>query len=425
MARNIANESDMLFERLKNNKNMTDKKDLAALNTMLERWRETNNLKTRIEEEYNLRLEEILENKRRIKELERKHEHALNQQQEGYNLAINAIKSVVSENANNRFNAPKIDFKISKWIEEFFSVESISIRNDKESTVRKDRDALRLFVEIIGDKFLSEIAQPDAVKFSMSVSLFGRNNRIPRAASTVNGFMNSVSKFSKWVATYHSETGHKKLDFSNLRKAKTKRPSDERQAFTDSEVNAILSHPHMATFKLIEPVKYWLPYIAAYSGARLEEITQLSPKTDIYELDGVWVFDINDKNGKSLKNIQSIRKIPIHSKLIKLGLLEYVTKVQECGVEMLFPNEKIRDGRTGKNAGKRVNRFIEKVIKTQGKTLHSFRHTFATKLKHAGVEEAIVAAILGHEHGNITFNRYGKDYLSSVLSMGVELINFD
>ncbi len=422
IARKIAIESDLLFERLKNDLNMTDKKDFTVLNKTLEYWRETYNLKSRMEEESDKHLQETIENKRMFRELEASHETTLNHQQDSYKLALDSVGNFILNKLNNPANVDKTDFKLSELIEDFFSLESLSIRNNKEATVRKDRDSLKLFVEIVGDKYISKISQSDAVKFAKAVPLHGRKNGIVRAVNTVNGFMNTVSKFSGWIAAYHSETGHIKLDFSKLHQAHTKRASDERQAFSDDEVQEILNHPNMTKFKFNEPVKYWLPYVAAYSGARLEEITQMSPLDDIYELDGLWVFDINDKDGKSLKNKQSTRKIPIHTELIRLGFLDYLNEIKVSEVAMLFPDEKIRDGRTGKNASKRVNRFIQKVIGVKGKTLHSFRHTFTTKLKHAGVAEAIAAAILGHEHGGTTYNRYGKDYLSGTLKPAIEII---
>lgn len=42
------------------------------------------------------------------------------------------------------------------------------------------------------------------------------------------------------------------------------------------------------------------------------------------------------------------------------------------------------------------------------KVFHSFRHTAATAMREAGVNEANVAAILGHKHQNITFGTYAN-----------------
>ena len=68
---------------------------------------------------------------------------------------------------------------------------------------------------------------------------------------------------------------------------------------------------------------YYVTMIAAYSGMRIKEITQLH-KEDIVLKDGIYCFNINTNDGKTTKTKNSIRFVPIHSKLIDLGLLEYV-----------------------------------------------------------------------------------------------------
>lgn len=425
IARNIANESDLLFEQLKNNKNMAVKKDFTDLRRILKHWQDTNYLKSRIEEASDLHEQEIRESNRRIEELKVNHVHALNQQGVGYKLALDAVKSLVAEKLKNNSDSPESHLKLSELVKEFLSPLNIVRRNNALATVRKDRDSLKIFIEIVGDKLISELTQADASKFADMCPNFGRKLNEVRSVSTVNNYMNSVGKFSRWIVSSRSETGHKQLEFSSLRYKKTKRPSIERAAFTEEEALKILGHPLLLGFKQLEPVKYWLPYIAAYSGARLEEITQLSPTTDIYKEDDVWVIDINDTNEKSVKNFSSIRRVPIHSKLIKNGFLEYVDSMKAINATTLFPDETTRDGRTGKNAGKRVNRFIQKSVGIENKSLHSFRHTFATILKRGGVNESVAAEILGHKHGGITYDRYGKGFLSDTLKSAIEKISFE
>ena len=58
--------------------------------------------------------------------------------------------------------------------------------------------------------------------------------------------------------------------------------------------------------------RVWIPLIAAFTGARLNEIAQLGTD-DLEELGGVWSFRITDEGGHhSLKNAQSKRQIPMH-----------------------------------------------------------------------------------------------------------------
>lgn len=310
---------------------------------------------------------------------------------------------------------------LSEAIKLFFDPVIVVERADKLATIRKDKDSLNLFLEIIGNKPVSEIDKSDAANFRHKVSSHGRGVKPRRAPSTVNGYMNSVSKFSGWLDANHSKEGHVKLDFSRLRVKRAKTASEERDAFTFDEVKTILMHKKLMSFKTSDPAKYWLPYIAAYSGARLEEICQLNPSTDILKEEDIWIFDINKRDGKSLKNDSSARKIPIHPELINLGLLDYVDSIKDKS-NILFMGEKARDGRIGKNCGKRVNRMIAEILGANGKTLHSFRHSFATFLKHNSVEECIAAAIMGHKHGGLTYSRYGKAYLSKAFKPTIDLI---
>jgi hypothetical protein len=41
------------------------------------------------------------------------------------------------------------------------------------------------------------------------------------------------------------------------------------------------------------------------------------------------------------------------------------------------------------------------------------------------LDEGVAAAIMGHEHGGITYKRYGKNYLPETLKEAVEKIRFD
>lgn len=336
---------------------------------------------------------------------------------------IELVKDILIARLGKPAKTLKKSILLSAAIELYFAPESIEDRGDKLATVRKDRDSLKLFLEIIGNKPISEIDKADAAEFKSKVPLHGRKGKTKRAPSTVNCYMNSVGKFSGWLDANHSKEGHVKLDFSKLRIKKTKKPSEERDAFSLDEVKKMLSNPKLLNFKITDPAKYWLPYIAAYTGARLEEICQLNPATDIYQEDGIWIFDINENDGKSLKNLSSVRKVPIHEVLIKLGFLEYVDSIKGKS-KILFMGETTRDGRVGKNTGKRVNRMIVEILGATGKTLHSFRHTFATFLKRSGVEECIAAAIMGHGQGGITYNRYGKEYLSKAFKPTIDCIKY-
>jgi hypothetical protein len=78
-----------------------------------------------------------------------------------------------------------------------------------------------------------------------------------------------------------------------------------------------------------------------FTGARENEICQLH-LLDIYQHEetGIWVFDINEDESqttkKSVKKGEHARFVPIHPKLIDLGLLDFVEALKQHNGVRLF-----------------------------------------------------------------------------------------
>ena len=162
---------------------------------------------------------------------------------------------------------------------------------------------------------------------------------------------------------------------------------------------------------------YYVTMIAAYSGMRIKEITQLH-KEDIALKDGIYCFNINTNDGKTTKTKNSIRFVPIHSKLIDLGLLEYVNskkngnifKVSNKDFSEIFRSQIQR-------------KFIDKDSK---KTFYSFRHYFIDYLVQREVEANLIAQIVGHEKQyKILLNTYAKPINANTLRSKVEMVSYE
>ena len=66
--------------------------------------------------------------------------------------------------------------------------------------------------------------------------------------------------------------------------------------------------------------------------------------------------------------------------------------------------------------GKWYQRFNRKCVTANPKRVfHSFRHCLADRLKQAGIQETLIAEILGHSIESVTMGRYGKRYQPKVL----------
>jgi len=141
--------------------------------------------------------------------------------------------------------------------------------------------------------------------------------------------------------------------------------------FIQSELDLILGESLPAeALKQGKPERYWVTMIAAYSGARLNEICQLD-LTDIQKHDGIWVMDLQQNSAdKSIKSKAGNRLVPLHPKLLDLGLLDYWEQVKKGKNPKLFPNLK-KGFRTtyGDSVSKWFARYLMKLgVKKKGKT---------------------------------------------------------
>lgn len=121
--------------------------------------------------------------------------------------------------------------------------------------------------------------------------------------------------------------------------------------------------------------------------------------SDITTEDGIHIIKItDDEEGQKVKTNASRRSIPIHSELIRLGLLDYAEDIRkENPTGSLWPllNQKT------------ISPWFSKYRKGVGLDakwldFHSLRHTVRTRLAKAQVQEKLMDAITGHETGGST-----------------------
>ena len=73
-----------------------------------------------------------------------------------------------------------------------------------------------------------------------------------------------------------------------------------------------------------DPVRRWVPWIGACTGARVSEICQLR-REDIVEIEGIWSMKVMPEAG-SVKTSGSERVIPLHPALVASGFLDFALK---------------------------------------------------------------------------------------------------
>ena len=169
----------------------------------------------------------------------------------------------------------------------------------------------------------------------------------------------------------------------------------KQRALKSSELKRLFEGPEMHEFAQNPTLAhcYWFPLIGLFTGARVNEVCQLNPQTDVLQdMDsGVWYFWITEETegderiDKSTKNDESRRKVPIHSKLLQLGFLDYLEKVKKSGAKLLFPSWSPSRGKASGEAEKWFRELLV-TMKLRDETpgsrvvgFHAFRHTLENK----------------------------------------------
>ena len=227
-----------------------------------------------------------------------------------------------------------------------------------------------------------------------------------------------------------------KVPGANVKVAGLKKllPGEQRDPYSPDQLIKIIKSPlytghksedcrHKPGTLVVRDGYFWVPLIALHSGMRLGEILQLM-KSDVKEENGIWYFDVNKGEGKSLKTASSKRRVPIHRTLIDLGLLDYVQSGQQSG--RIFPEiKKGADGYHSHHFSKWWGRFAQHVgFKSSRTAFHSFRHNFLDALRAAETPEYINKALAGHADKSV-HGQYGGGAVLSQLKTAIDKVSYD
>jgi integrase len=178
-----------------------------------------------------------------------------------------------------------------------------------------------------------------------------------------------------------------KLDVA--RQAKYSSPKATRQPFEPSDVlkllDAAVSGNDQGLADLIR--------LGMWTGCRIEELCAL--KTDQIK---AGYFSVNDAKTRA-----GWRDVPIHRELA--DIIERLVKSSEDGF-VLSGLTKNKYGDRSNAVGKRFGRLKKELGFDTQYVFHSIRKTVVTILENAGVQENIVADIVGHEKTTMTYGLY-------------------
>ncbi|EOH0514049.1 tyrosine-type recombinase/integrase [Vibrio fluvialis] len=178
----------------------------------------------------------------------------------------------------------------------------------------------------------------------------------------------------------------------------------ERRPYTIDEFKTLQTA--LTTSKGCTYARSWVMPIALVSGLRIEELLGLRKSEVVKDAkSGRWFFDVNE-NHRQLKTKAAVRRVPIHSSVLKA-----VLKIKEQSTNEFLFDEVIRqkDGNKSGTIGTWFSRIKTRTFPdTPELVFHSLRRHLSTALDNQGVELGLVQSLMGHERGSITFDTYSS-----------------
>jgi integrase len=240
-----------------------------------------------------------------------------------------------------------------------------------------------------------------------------RNEAIKtRSAKTVSDvWLASVRTVMNWAVREDRIMTNVAQD---VRQELQKKSVTRERGFTDTEAAIVLA----AAWSYARPekehevtalAKKWVPWLSAFTGARVTELTQLR-KQDIRQEGKHWVIRITPEAGTVKTG--GYRDVPLHPQLVELGFPDLVMAAP--GGPLFYRTASGNGTLSGaRTVSGRISAWLGKleIIPKGVSPNHGWRHRFKTVGRELGSSDRVLDAICGHvgktagdNYGDVTLN---------------------
>ncbi|WP_417583377.1 DUF6538 domain-containing protein [Pelagibacterium sp.] len=268
-----------------------------------------------------------------------------------------------------------------------------------DATIKRQRGVLRAFFQFLGHDDPSCVTKADAKRWKRHLMAGEKQRQTIRNADIAH-----PRTFFGWAA---DDDFIKANPFEGIRiRVRTKAKLREK-AFTLEEAERILQAslepPEGRLTEESRAARRWVPWICAYTGARINEITQARAEdiflTQVRGADPVWMLRITPEAG-SVKD-RDAREVALHPHLLEQGFLDYVRG--RVGKRLFFDPSRARGGSQGNpqyaKVGERLGRWVRHDVGIDDQNVnpnHGWRHLFRSHLLAANVNPQVIDHIDGH-----------------------------
>jgi integrase len=318
----------------------------------------------------------------------------------------------------------------------------------KPNTYEAYRKTIAIFTAFLGHDDASRVTPEDVIRFKEHrlTAIHPRTGKPVTAVTIKNGDLSGIKAIFGWAVA------NRKLPLNpaagvtiKLGKPTRLRP----KGFTDREAKALLTAASTVKRRGERPetfaAKRWVPWLCAYTGARVGEMAQLR-KEDLRREGRHWVVRITPEAGPVKTN--EARDVVLHPHLVEQGFAEFVANAPAGYLFLRGQRQRAplrRSHRASLSPSRAVSRLPRPLPRAMPESValsplgplkglknrlqefaretvtdknvapnHGWRHRFKTVGMDAGIDHRILDAIQGHAPGDTVGGQYGEVTLNAI-----------
>jgi integrase len=297
------------------------------------------------------------------------------------------------EEVEPKINERKRALTVKKYWDDFIQESHL-----KPGTVKRWPPVLEALGKFVGTDDLAKVTPEDMNRWKKALLETAK-----LSSRTVNDvYLAATRSFFDWAmvnqkATKNPAVDTKVRDKGARSKIGTPLKLEQAEAILAESLRPVVGR---ASAKFSAAMR-WVPWICAYTGARINEITQLR-KEDVYIsiIDGeeVWVIRITPEAGTVKTDKQ--REAPLHPHLVEQGFIAFV---KQSGPGPLFYNPKLARGGSPANppyakVGNKIAEWVRDyaIGNANVQPNHGWRHKFNQDARDVRMDPEVRDAITGH-----------------------------
>lgn len=273
-----------------------------------------------------------------------------------------------------------------------------SERKPAPATVKAWRRQVRAFTAFLGHDDAHRVEAADVIRWKehlLASVVEGGRGLSPKTVGET--YLSAIKTTYRWAVDNEKASANPAL---KARVRSPRRALTREKGLTDAEAKLILRaslRPQSARLSKERALaRRWVPWICAYTGARVNEITQLRGQ-DVVQIDGIWAIWITPEAGRIKTSVA--RVVALHPHLVDQGFPAIAAA--KSGPLFFDPTRK-RGGSDGNPQSKKVGEHLANWVRSIGVTdpnvqpNHGWRHRFKTQARRCRMNIEVRDRVQGH-----------------------------